>query len=97
MVAVTVDPVVELSPVAGAQLYEFAPDAVIVVDAPLQALGGLAVTVMVGNGRMVSVMVPVFVHPLASVVITVYVVVTVGNAVGFADVVLLKPVAGVQV
>ena len=63
---------------------------------PWQAVGGLAVTVTLGKGRTVSVSVDVFVQPFASIVVTVYVVVVVGKAVGFAEVVLLNPVAGVH-
>jgi hypothetical protein len=88
--------VVALNPVEGLQLYVLAPDAVSVVLPPWQAVGGLAVTVTLGKGKTVSVSVEVFVQPFASVVVTVYVVVAVGNAVGFAAVVLLNPVEGVH-
>jgi hypothetical protein len=60
--AVTLAPVVALSPVLGDQLYVFAPLAVSVVLAPLQMLGEF--TLMVGNGKTVTIAVAVFKQPL---------------------------------
>ena len=57
-------------------------------------LGGFTVTV--GKGFTVTVTVAVPVHPAAEVPVTVYVVVTVGDAVGLAQVVQLNPVDGAQ-
>lgn len=53
------------------------------------------VTFTVGNGVTVTVVVAVFVHPSA-VPVTVYVVVDVGFANGFAMFGLLRPVEGLQ-
>jgi hypothetical protein len=52
--------------------------------------------VTTGKGFTVTVTVAVEVHPKELVPVTVYVVVTVGDAVGFAQVVQLKPVEGAQ-
>ena len=49
-----------------------------------------------GNGFTVTVTVAVFVQPFTAVPVTVYVVVTVGDAVGFAQLVQLNPVVGDQ-
>ncbi len=62
--------------------------------APLQILGEL--TVIVGNGRTVTVVVVVFKQPLAAVPVIVYVVVVVGFAVTLTPVVALNPVLGDQ-
>lgn len=53
-VAVTVDPVVALSPVAGPQLYVIAPDATRIADDPGQMLDGLAAATV--EGRAFTVM-----------------------------------------
>ena len=94
--AVTLAPVVALSPVAGDQVYVEAPDAESVTpgaDAHLVAEG----TLMVGNGLTVTVAVVVPTQPAAEVPVMVYVVVEAGLAVTLAPVVALKPVAGDQV
>ena len=89
--AVTDEPVVELNPVAGLQVYELAPVAVSVVDCPAQMDAGG--TEMTGGGFTVTVTCAVAVHPFL-VPVTVYVVVLVGVAVTLAPVVALNPVAG---
>jgi hypothetical protein len=63
---------------------------------PGQIAGAEGLTVIVGNGFTVTVTVAVLVQPAALVPVTVYVVVTVGDAVGFGHVVQLKPVEGAQ-
>ena len=83
-----------LKPVLGDQLYVFAPLAVSVVLAPLQILGEL--TVIVGNGKIVTTAVAVFKQPFTPVPVIVYVVVVVGFAVTLAPVVALSPVLGDQ-
>jgi hypothetical protein len=50
-----------------------------------------------GNAFTVIVVVALFVHPLPSVPVTVYVVVVPGVAVTFAPVVALRPVPGLHV
>ena len=100
--AVGLATVAELSPVVGAQEYVYGvlpPEAVgeppitadppgqIAVSAPADAVGGVStVTVIVSRLR----------HPFASVTRTIYVVVVVTVAVGFAAVVELRPVEGDQ-
>jgi len=69
--AVTETPVVEESPVDGLQEYEFAPAAVSVVDFPLQIAADAGETVIVGFWLTVRAIVLVFIHPLASVPVTV--------------------------
>ena len=91
--AVTDEPVVELSPVAGLQVYELAPVAVSVVDCPAQIAAGE--TEITGGGIIVTVTCAVAVHPFL-IPVTVYVVVVVGVAVTEAPVVLLNPVGGDQ-
>ena len=62
-------PVVALKPVAGAHVYDAAPDAVNVPAIPAQmVIGGI---VMVGNGFTVTVTVPVLTQPAAEVPVTV--------------------------
>ena len=63
--AVTLVPVVALSPVEGDQVYVDAPLAVKVVDAPLHIVASATLTV--GNGLTVTIAVVVFVHPDALV------------------------------
>lgn len=87
-------PVVALKPVAGAQAYVTAPDAVKGALDVGQILGELTVTV--GAGFTVTVVAAVLVHPFASVPVTVYVVVAEGLAVTDVPVVVLKPVPGVH-
>lgn len=65
----TVAPVVELKFVAGDQLYELAPPAVIVTDAPEQIAPELTVTV--GTELTVTVEVALDVQEFASVPVTV--------------------------
>jgi hypothetical protein len=90
--AVTDEPVVELNPVAGLQVYVFAPLTVRVADCPLQIeMFGDTVNVML---LTVIVTWAVAVQPLASVPVTVYVIVEDGLAETLAPVVLLRPVAG---
>jgi hypothetical protein len=94
--AVTVDPVVALSPVVGDQTYVTAPDAVsVAVCCPTQIAGG-AGTVITGSGFTFTVTSVDAVQPLPSVPVTVYVVVEVGFAVTVDPVVALSPVAGDQ-
>lgn len=90
--AVTVVPVVALSPVAGDHAYVDAPLAVNGVLVPVQMV--VDGTLTIGNGFTVTVTVPVFTHPAALVPVIVYVVVAVGLAVTLAPVVALNPVAG---
>jgi hypothetical protein len=56
----------------------------------------LALAVTFGNGLTVMVTTPVSVHPLASVPVTIYVVVAAGSAVGLEQFVHDSPVAGVH-
>ena len=92
--AVTVVPVVALSPVAGDQMYVTAPDAVsVAVCCPTHIAGG-AGTEITGSGLTFTVTCVDAVQPLASVPVTVYVVVEVGLAVTVVPVVALSPVAG---
>ena len=93
--AVTDEPVVLLNPVAGLHEYEFAPLAESVTDCPKQ-IGEGGGTVTTGSGLMLTVTCAVAVQPAADVPVTVYVVVEVGEAVTDAPVVLLNPVAGLQ-
>lgn len=62
----------------GIQVYDDAPEAVIVVELPEQMVVLVAVVETVGRGFTVMVRVPVPVHPFAAVPVTVYVVVVVG-------------------
>jgi hypothetical protein len=93
--AVTVEPVELLSDEDGDHEYEVAPLAVNVVGKPLQ----IAVFGETVNATVVTLTVPwtVDVHPLASVPVTVYVMVVVGFAVTVAPVAELKFVEGFQV
>src|SRR5262249_25466852 len=93
--AVTEDPVVELNPVAGDQVYVVAPLTVRVAGWPMQAetLGEIVKVMLL----TVTVTCAVAVQPFASVAVTVYVVVDDGLADTLAPVVLLSPVAGDQV
>jgi hypothetical protein len=69
------------------------PPAVMDTDAPLHIVGG-ELAVMVGSGFIVTVTLFVFVQPLASVPVTVYVVVVVGLAETIVPVVGDNPVEG---
>ena len=93
--AVTVEPVVLLSPVAGDQEYVVAPLAVSIADCPTQIAGGVG-TVTTGSGLTVTVTCAVAVHPF-KVPVTVYVVVEFGVAVTVEPVVALKPAGGAHV
>ena len=73
-----------------------APVAPMVVDDPLHIDDAPIDVLIVGSGFTVMVRVAVFTQPLALVPLTVYVVVTVGEAVTFAPVVTLRPVDGDQ-
>ena len=86
--------VVELRFVAGAHEYVEPPLAVIVVLLPVQMEGADGFTVTVMEEFTVTVTVAVAVQPAALVPVTVYVVVTVGDALIVAPVVALRPVAG---
>ena len=86
--------VVQLNPVAGAHTYVLAPLAVMINPPPKQIDAAGGVTVIVGRGNTVTVQVAVPVQPKAFVPVTVYVVVTVGEAVTTEPVVALKFVAG---
>ena len=90
--AVTEEAVVELNPVAGLHAYVLAPLTVSVVDCPAQieVLGDIVNVIPL----TVTVTCAVEVQPLASVPVTVYVVVEEGLAETLAPVVLLNPVAG---
>ncbi len=67
--AVTVAPVVALRPVAGAQVYVLAPDAVMVFDEPAHmAPVGLTDVVTVGRAFTVTVVVTLLPAKLASAV-----------------------------
>ena len=92
-VAVTIAPVVLLNPAEGNQPYVKAPDAVSVVDAPIQ-IEVLPLTV-IGEGILtVTVAKPVLVQPLLLLTTTVYVVLEVGFAVMEEPVVELNPEPG---
>ena len=91
--------VVQLNPVAGAHAYVLPAIAVVpiivdvveqvnVADVPAFAVGGTVFTVIVTDD--------VAVQPFAPVTVTVYVVVAVGFAVGFAHVPQLNPHVGDQ-
>ena len=69
--AVTAAPVVPDNPVAGDQLYACAPPAVNVVLLPLQIVTEAGVTVIAGNEFTATLTVAVFMHPFASVPVTV--------------------------
>jgi hypothetical protein len=63
----TVVPVVADNPAEGDHIYVFAPPAVRATDCPLQSMGVSGLMVIVGWLFTVTITVPVFVHPLASV------------------------------
>jgi hypothetical protein len=69
--AVTGEPVVELSPDAGAQVYETPPLAVSTTEPPVQMVAGEGLMAMEGSGLTVTVTVCVFVQPLLPVPVTV--------------------------
>lgn len=93
--AVTLAPVVALSPVPGLHVYDVAPDAFSVVELPLQMVA--LPTVGVTDPPTVTVAVAVAVHPAAEVPVMVYVVVTVGLALTELPVDALSEEAGVHV
>ena len=82
-------------PVEGLHEYVEAPVAVSVVEVPLQ-IATAAPALTVGTGLTVTVMVPVPVQPREDVPVIVYVVVVVGFAVGLAQLVQDRPVAGLH-
>lgn len=94
-VAVTVGAVVELRPVAGSQLYVAPPLAISMLLPPVQMEAVEGDTATVGTGFTVIVTVAVL-KQVPDVPVTVYVVVVAGVAIGFAIVVLLRPVTGLQ-
>ena len=73
-----------------------APVAVSAADAPLQIAAGVG-TLTTGRGLTVTVTCAVAEQPLASVPVTIYVVVEEGLAVTLDPVVALRLVAGLQV
>ena len=89
------EPVVAVRPVDGDQLYVVPPLAVSVVEVPVH-IATDAPPLMVGKALTVTVFVPVLIHPLASVPVTVYIVVVVGLAVMPEPVVAVRPVDGDQ-
>ncbi len=68
--AETVEPVVEDNPVDGLHIYVDPPPAVSVTDWPLQ-IGEGELIFIVGSGLIVTVILLVLEHPLASVPVTV--------------------------
>lgn len=68
---VTVVAVVEFNPVAGLQVYDVPPAAVIVVELPLHIVAEPAVVVIVGKAFTVIVRVAVPVQPVALIPVTV--------------------------
>lgn len=88
---VTVAPVVAFNPVAGLQVYVVEPDAVIVVDEPLQMADEPTATDVNGT---VMVRVVVLTQPLTLVPVTVYVRVMVVLQVTVVPVLEFSPVAG---
>ena len=60
----------------------------------MQIAVAVGVTVIVGNARTVTTLVARLIQPLASVPVTVYVVVTTGDALTVDPVELLNPVDG---
>lgn len=94
--AVTLDPVVALSPVAGDQLYVLAPLAVKLCVPVPQKVPDVGVKFKSGNGFTVTPTFAEAVQLLESVATTLYVVDTVGDAVTLDPVVALKPEPGDQ-
>lgn len=64
---------------------------------PAHSVVDPALTVTLGWGLTVTVVVAVLVHPFVAVPVTVYVVVVVGDAITVAPVVTFSPVPGDQV
>ena len=91
--AATVAPVVDDKPAEGAQVYVIPPDAVSVVDEPLQ-MAPPDEALIVGSEFTVTVTVAKLKHPVPLVPVTVYVVVTVGLAVILIPVVADNPTGG---
>ena len=94
--AVTTESVAELNPVAGLQLYVFAPLTVSMVE-PLGHMVVPPVIVIVGVGFTVMVTCAVSLHPAPLVPTTEYVVVPDGLALGLLHVLQLNPVDGSHV
>jgi hypothetical protein len=65
--ATTVEPLVELSPLAGDQLYVLAPLAVRVTEPVEQIVGAFGLMVMIGLGLMMMLVVAVPVQPVVAV------------------------------
>jgi hypothetical protein len=84
------------NPVDGVHTYDAAPVAVSTVLLPLHIMA-FAPALTTGNGFTVTVTIAVSIHPVAFEPVTIYVVVTVGLAVGLAHAVQDRPVAGVHV
>jgi len=91
--AVTTVPVVTDKPVDGAHEKEPAPVAVKITESPVHKVTGFGVTLTVGIGFTVTVIVFTPVHP-AVVPVTVYVVVAEGLAITVEPVVMLSPEDG---
>ena len=95
--AVTVEPVLELNPFEGVQLYVLAPVAINVAVLPGHSCTDEGDTLTTGSGLTITGTIVVPVQPLTSVPLTVYVVVVVGFALTLEPLVALKPVDGDQV
>jgi hypothetical protein len=93
--AVTLVPLVELSPVPGLQVYVVPPLAVSVAEFPAQIVALFTVGEIAPP--IVTEEVAVAVHPPTEVPVTVYTVLDVAVHVTLAPVVVLKPVPGLQV
>jgi hypothetical protein len=94
--AVTEDPVVAESDGPGAHVYVTPPVALNTVEDPVQ-MATLEPPLIVGNGLTLTITVAVFTHPLASVPVTVYVIVEAGLAVTEVPVVADSDVPGAHV
>ncbi len=92
----TVAPVPDERPVVGLHVYVLPPPAVNETDCPLQITGALGVAVITAVEFTVTATVVVLVHPLASVPVTVYVVVLDGLADTTAPLPEERPVEGLQ-
>ena len=93
-VAVTIDPVDAFKLPAGAHVYEAPPLAVNVVEVPEHIGVAVALTPNVGDGITLITILSILLQPAPLEPVTVYVVVTFGNALTLAPVFALKPVEG---